>query len=274
MQVNHFADTETVIFVDSDSREKINGQKVFINCKFSPIGNRPINDQLFDLFVLASRVRSLGAREIVAVLPYLPYSRQAKDGGFRLIGNFFKESGIDSIFCCEVHDAHSSEYFDLTSVSLAEFWRNLLADNLGEKILSDLCVASPDKGGTKRAEALASVLGVSFVAVDKKRIGKDKSVAIGLSGEVEGKVVVLVDDIIDTGITAVNAAEILLENGATDVFACFAHPVLSGGALDRLKNSKISKIWVTNSFIHEGLSDYGINVVDFDSFIKKQVDNG
>jgi ribose-phosphate pyrophosphokinase len=173
---------------------------------------------------------------------------------------FFGIAGIDEIMACETHS--SSCIFPGYELCLASMWKDVLA-----KEFKDFCILSPDFGGLERAMLLASMCNTSVVHVEKKRIAYDKSIALKLVGDVVGKNIVLLDDIVDTGATAVHAAELAIASGAKRVVACFTHAVLSDGAVERLEKSPIERMWFSNSVFCQQDLKGKIQVVSIDQEI-------
>jgi ribose-phosphate pyrophosphokinase len=238
LEARHFADTESLINVPG-----VEGDVILVaQFSFGVL----INDQLMQILFLAQQLKVKGARKIMLVSPYLPYARQcyAVDGEtagvFQALGEFFKVVGIEKIIACELHSSPCD--LPIHELSLAPVWKGVLA-NYGK----DSCILSPDFGGLKRATLLAKMCNVSVAHVEKKRVAYDTSIALKLVGDVAGKQVVLLDDIVDTGATAVHAAELAIASGAKRVVACFTHAVLSDGAVERLEKSSIERIWFSNS---------------------------
>ena len=161
-------------------------------------------------------------------------------------------------------------YMDVKEVFFDQLWAEVIDQEFSDYQRSSLCILSPDKGGVARARRLADLVGASFASVKKKRVGYDESVAVSLNGDVDGKIVVLVDDIVDTGRTAVEAAELATKHGAQSMFACFAHAVLSGGALEKIKESCFKRVWVTDSLrLHRDFSKSKISVLGMKKWMKK-----
>ncbi|MFH1254513.1 MAG: ribose-phosphate diphosphokinase [bacterium] len=255
-----FADTE--VYVDVKESELISGSEILFVHQFflsDPRCNGSINDQLTNLLIACDLLRNIGARKITTILPYLAYSRQDESfggkfaGPVKLMGRFLKAAGIDSVFAC---DLHSEKLFDLfqiqlEEISLVDFWAEQLRSLFKEEIDKNLvCIASPDIGGLNRANRIAQILNVPVVYLEKKRINPDNPVALCLHGDVNSKTVIIVDDIIDTGRTAIQASLMLKMHGATKIIGVFTHAVFSPGIIDRLTKSDFYKIYITNSLLN------------------------
>ena len=257
MRSGFFADTEA--YVDLENPALIMNANVFFvhqfffNCSYCA---GSINDQLAKFLIACDLLKKMGAKSISAVVPYLAYSRQEKSffgkftGPIELYGRFFKNVGLDRVFTC---DLHSEEIFDIFDVKLEEtsldwFWSEHLRANFKEEIIKNqICIASPDKGGLSRANKIAQILNVPVVWVKKERIGPDNPVALSLSGDVKSKVVVIIDDIIDTGRTAIQASQLLRSHGATRVIGVFTHAIFSLGYANNISESAFDKVFISDS---------------------------
>lgn len=295
VEKDRFADTESIIRIEEPVLLK--NRLVFLFYRFSCAhvsfakGAR-INDQLLEFLLMAHQCKTYGAQKIVAVLPYLPYSRQSKDvtdqvaGPFEAAGLCFKAVGIDSVVSCELHETRVREQLPTSVFSLPvhqilfdTVWKTVLEDaSIEHASMEQSCFLSPDSGGIERVRRVARLCGSDNIAhVEKKRVSHDVSIASKLVGDVAGKTVVLVDDIVDTAITAVNAVDIALEHGAKRVVACFCHPVLSAGAIERLESSALEKVWVCNT-LDTGSPGTGksskISVVSVDQAIVSYLEKG
>lgn len=258
-----FADTESIVQVEDPSR--IQDKLVLLVPMFSfgrkKVCKGSINDQLIQILLLAHQVKAHRAKGLIALMPYLPYSRQSRSvsglyvGSLQAVGTFFHAVGIDHVIACELHDELCRSIFPLPlhEVSLHDMWSDVLRAHFSQEEFASLCFVSPDRGGINRVKKIAELFGASWTFVEKKRVDYDESVAVKLLGDVKEKVVVLIDDIIDTGRTAVEAAKMVLQHGAKKVVGCFTHAVLSEGAIDRVEKSDIEKVWITNSIILDAI---------------------
>ncbi|MCK4517977.1 ribose-phosphate pyrophosphokinase [Candidatus Babeliales bacterium] len=280
--LNSFADTESIIQVENP--ERIKGKLVLLVPQFS--FSSSINDQLMQVLLLAHQVKAHRAIGIVCLMPYLAYARQCRSvdgayiGSLQAIGLFCKAVGIDHVFACETHEALCVSTFPLPlhDISLTELWYETLRKDLSPDDLKNSCFVSPDRGGIDRAKQLAKKFDSPWAFVEKKRVEFDRSVAVNLVGDVEGKVVIIIDDIVDTGRTAVEATRLVLKNGATKVLGCFSHAVLSGDSVVCLEKSSIERIWLTNSVAlsnvvlgekFNSISIDNIVIRNFDNFLKR-----
>ncbi|MCV0369858.1 MULTISPECIES: ribose-phosphate pyrophosphokinase [Filomicrobium] len=245
-QVKRFADME--IFVEI--QENVRGQDCFVVQSTS----FPANDNLMELLILIDALKRASARRVTAVIPYYGYARQDRKPGPRtpisakLVANLIERAGADRVLTLDLHAGQIQGFFDIPTdnlfaapVMVRDIEKNYEAD--------DLIVVSPDVGGVVRARALAKRINVPIAICDKRREAPGKSEVMNVIGEVEGKRCILIDDIIDSGGTLCNAAEALLAHGATEVMAYITHGVLSGGAVSRIKNSRLKSLVITDSIL-------------------------
>jgi len=233
--------------------QSVRGSDVFIINTHSAWDDRSINDALFEHLVMVDAAKRASAKRITAVAPFYGYARQDRKASGRepitakLVANMFEAAGANRIVSVDLHSGQIQGFFDGPVDHLTAM--PVLVDHLRSIDADDLVVVSPDAGRVKVAERYANQLNASLAIVHKRRIhGQHNEVeAKDVVGEVEGKVCVLIDDMIDTGGTIVAAAEQLHERGARSIFVATTHPVLSGPAVDRLKNSIIEKVIVTDT---------------------------
>ena len=243
--VRRFADQE--IFVEI--KENVRGEDVFIVQSTS----YPANDHLMELLIMIDAARRASARRITAVLPYFGYARQDRKPGPRtpisakLVANLIVEAGADKVLTLDLHAGQIQGFFDIPTDNL--FAVPVMNRDIREHHdVKNLMVVSPDVGGVVRARALARRLGdVPLAIVDKRRDKPGVSEVMNVIGEVDGRDCILIDDIIDSGGTLVNAADALLDNGAKSVTAYITHGVLSGGAVTRIMSSNLTELVITDS---------------------------
>ena len=242
--VKRFADKE--VFVEI--HENVRGEDVFILQSTS----FPANDNLMELLVLADALRRSSARRITAVLPYFGYARQDRKSAPRtpisakLVANLITMSGVNRVLTLDLHAAQIQGFFDIPTDNLYSapvFVRDIKDNYATESVI----VVSPDVGGVKRARDVAERIGANLAIVDKRRPRAGVSEVMNIIGEVEGQHCVLIDDIVDSGGTLVNAAEALFKAGARGVSAYITHGVLSEGAAERIAASKLKELVVTDS---------------------------
>ncbi|MBW3096103.1 ribose-phosphate pyrophosphokinase [Pseudohoeflea coraliihabitans] len=242
--VRRFADQE--IFVEI--QENVRGEDVFVIQSTS----FPANDHLMEMLIMIDALRRSSARRITAVLPYFGYARQDRKPGPRapisakLVANLITEAGADRVLTLDLHAGQIQGFFDIPTDNL--FAVPLLSRDVKERYpQGSLMVVSPDVGGVVRARALAKRLDSLLAIVDKRRDRPGESEVMNVIGDVTGKDCLLIDDIVDSGGTLCNAAETLLEKGATSVTAYITHGVLSGGAVARVTASKLKELVITDS---------------------------
>jgi ribose-phosphate pyrophosphokinase len=245
-QVKRFADME--IFVEI--QENVRGQDVFVVQSTS----FPANDNLMELLILIDALKRSSARRITAVIPYYGYARQDRKPGPRtpisakLVANLIERAGADRVLTLDLHAGQIQGFFDIPTDNL--FAAPIIARDMQEHTsVKNLVVVSPDVGGVVRARALAKRIEVPIAICDKRREKPGESEVMNVIGDVKGKVCVLIDDIIDSGGTLVNAAQALFDAGAIEVSAYITHGVLSGGAVSRIQNSRLKSLVITDSIM-------------------------
>jgi len=252
-QIGDFADSES--FVNIPESQKLSGKDVIVVQQFL-FNGLSLNDQLFKFLLLVDFVKKAGAKKIVAVVPYIAYSRQDKTfkgdykGAIELIGKLLKTSGVDDVVTFELHapEIKNSFALNLHEITMQQFWADFIKKELEDK---QYCLISPDKGGEKRVEKVAKILGKDFGYIKKERIDVDNPKAYELVGDVKGKVVVIVDDILDTAKTAEGSCDLLIKKGAKEIFGCFTHPVLSSGSIERIEKCALQKVFITDTITVE-----------------------
>ncbi|SFK34140.1 ribose-phosphate pyrophosphokinase [Methylorubrum salsuginis] len=244
--VRRFADME--IFVEL--QENVRGEDVFIVQSTS----FPANDHLMELLIMIDAARRSSARRITAVIPYFGYARQDRRTSGRtpisakLVANLITEAGADRVLTLDLHAGQIQGFFDIPTDNL--FAAPVMVRDIKERLApGQRMVVSPDVGGVVRARALAKRIDASLAIVDKRRERAGESEVMNIIGEVEGQSCILVDDIVDSGGTLVNAAEALLNAGARDVSAYITHGVLSGGAVSRIAASRMKELVITDSIL-------------------------
>ena len=241
--VEQFSDGEINIQI----KETVRGLDTFI---IQPT-SAPTNDHFMELLIIADALKRSSANSITAVIPYFGYARQDRKAAPRvpitakLIADMIETSGIDRIITVDLHAAQIQGFFNIPVDNL--FGLSLFVEYVKNKNLKNPIVVSPDIGGVARARTYANALGVDLVIVDKKRDKANHSEIMNIIGDVKGKDVILVDDMIDTAGTLVNAAKILKERGAISVMACCTHGVLSGPAYKRIDNGQLDELIITDT---------------------------
>lgn len=242
--VSTFSDGETWVEI----KENVRGMDVFViqsTCA-------PINTSLMELLIMIDALKRASADRITAVIPYYGYARQDRKAEPRtpitakLIADLLTTAGASRMLSVDLHAGQIQGFFNIpvdnlyATPILLEYIRTKYSDN-------ELIVVSPDTGGVVRARAFAKKLGAYLAIVDKRRDAPNESEVMNLIGNVEGKMAIILDDMIDTAGTMVQAAHAIKEGGAIDVVACCTHPVLSGPAIDRISSSVLAEVIVTDT---------------------------
>src|SRR3984893_4952565 len=242
--VRRFADMQ--IFVEI--QENVRGSDVFVIQSTS----YPANDHLMELLLIIDALRRPSARRITAVIPYFGYARQDRKFGSRspisakLVANMITHAGVDRVMTLDLHAGQIQGFFDIPTDNL--YASPVMVRDIRERLdLSKVMVVSPDVGGVVRARGLAKRINTPLAIIDKRRERAGESEVMNVIGDVDGHTCILVDDMVDSGGTLVNAADALLANGAKDVFAYISHGVLSGGAAARITSSKLKELVITDS---------------------------
>lgn len=240
-----FSDGEIKINID----ESIRGAHVYIIQSTS----FPVNDHLMELLIMIDALKRASAKTINVVIPYYGYARQDRKAQSRepitskLVANMITDAGADRVLALDLHAPQIQGFFDIPVDHLlgAPLLANYFLDN--EMLQNDIVVVSPDHGGVTRARKLAEFIHAPIAIIDKRRPKANVAEVMNIIGDVKGKKAILIDDMIDTAGTITLAAQALQDAGATAVYACCTHAVLSGPAIDRLENSVIKEVIVTDS---------------------------
>jgi len=242
--VKRFADME--VFVEI--QENVRGEDIYVIQSTS----YPANDNIMELCIIVDALKRSSARRITAVMPYFGYARQDRRPGPRtpisakLVANLIERAGVDRVLTLDLHAGQIQGFFDIPTDNL--FAAPTFARDIQEHFdLSKVVVVSPDVGGVVRARALAKRIDASIAICDKRRERAGVAEIMNVIGDVDGMRCILVDDIVDSGGTLISAANALLANGATEVFAYITHGVLSGGAVSKIANSKLKQLVLTDS---------------------------
>ncbi|MER1959091.1 MAG: ribose-phosphate diphosphokinase [Solibacillus sp.] len=243
--VKHFSDGEVQISIE----ESIRGCDVFIVQSTSA----PVNEHLMELLIMIDAVKRASARTVNVVMPYYGYARQDRKAKARepitakLVANLLETAGATRVIVLDLHAPQIQGFFDILIDHLVAV--PLLAEYFGSKGFNEdeLIIVSPDHGGVTRARKMAERLKAPIAIIDKRRPKPNVAEVMNIVGNVEGKVCILIDDIIDTAGTITIGAEALIKSGAKEVYACCSHPVLSGPAIERIENSSIKELVVTNT---------------------------
>jgi ribose-phosphate pyrophosphokinase len=241
--VRRFADME--IFVEI--QENVRGRDVFVVQSTS----FPANDHLMELLIIIDALKRASARRITAAIPYFGYARQDRKPGPRtpisakLVANLITHAGADRVLTLDLHAGQIQGFFDIPTDNL--YASPVMVRDIKERNLKNITVVSPDVGGVVRARGLAKRIDAPLAIIDKRRERPGESEVMNVIGEVSGQTCILIDDIVDSGGTLVNAADALLEKGAKEVYAYLTHGVLSGGAVSRITSSRLKELVITDS---------------------------
>ena len=247
--IKKFSDGEIYIEIN----ENIRGNSIFVIQSVSS----PANDNLMELLLCIDALKRSSAKNITAVIPYFGYARQDRKVvprtsiSAKLVSNLITKAGADRVVTIDLHAGQIQGFFDIPVDNL--FATPIFARHVRKKIKNKnlICVA-PDVGGTERARALGKFLHAGLAIIDKRRPVPGKSEVMNVIGSVKGKTCIIVDDIIDSGGTIVNAANALIDRGAKEVHVYVTHGVLSGQAVQRIKNSKIKRLVITDTIDNDG----------------------
>jgi ribose-phosphate pyrophosphokinase len=241
--VSRFSDGEVYVQIN----ENVRGEDVFIVQPTCP----PVNDNLVELLVMLDAFKRASARRVTAVLPYYGYGRQDRKAQSRvpisakLVADLITTAGANRVLAIDLHAGQIQGFFNIPVDHL--FAAPVLIDYLAKKDLADPVLVSPDAGGVERARAIAKRLKAGLAIIDKRRDGPNVAVFMYLIGDVKDKDVVIIDDMIDTAGTLIQAVEAVKREGARRVLACGVHPVLSGPAMTRIENPQLEELIITNS---------------------------
>lgn len=242
--VTRFSDGEIQINIE----ESIRGCDVYVIQSTSS----PVNENIMELLIMIDALKRASAKTINIVMPYYGYARQDRKARARepitakLVANLLETAGATRVICLDLHAPQIQGFFEIPTDHLMGV--PILADYFQKRNFEgDIVIVSPDHGGVTRARKLAERLKAPIAIIDKRRPRPNVAEVMNIVGNIDGKIAILIDDIIDTAGTITLAANALVENGAQEVYACCTHPVLSGPAIDRIQNSKIKELVITNS---------------------------
>ncbi|MCP8971181.1 ribose-phosphate diphosphokinase [Ectobacillus ponti] len=241
--VTRFSDGEIQINIE----ESIRGCEVYVIQSTS----YPVNEHIMELLIMIDALKRASAKTVNIVIPYYGYARQDRKARARepitakLFANLLETAGATRVITLDLHAPQIQGFFDIPIDHLMGV--PILADYFKQKELKDIVIVSPDHGGVTRARKMADRLKAPIAIIDKRRPRPNVAEVMNIVGNIEGKTAILIDDIIDTAGTITLAANALIENGAAEVYACCTHPVLSGPAIERIQNSNIKELVVTNS---------------------------
>ncbi len=243
--IKRFSDGEISVQIS----ESVRGRDVFI---IQSTGY-PSNDNLMELLIMTDALRRSSASSITAVIPYFGYARQDRKAAPRvpisakLVANLYQTAGIDRLVTIDLHAGQIQGFFDIPVDNL--YGSIIFQQYIQSKNLPNPIIASPDIGGVARARYFAEKLGLDMVIVDKRREKANEAEVMNIIGDVEGRDVIMIDDMVDTAGTMVKGAAALKAKGATSVMACATHAVLSGKAYDNLDKGELDELIVSNSLV-------------------------
>ncbi|MEH7093607.1 ribose-phosphate diphosphokinase [Neobacillus vireti] len=242
--VTRFSDGEIQINIE----ESIRGCDVYVIQSTSS----PVNENIMEVLIMIDALKRASAKTINIVMPYYGYARQDRKARARepitakLVANLLETAGATRVICLDLHAPQIQGFFEIPTDHLMGV--PILADYFKSRQFNgDVVIVSPDHGGVTRARKMAERLKAPIAIIDKRRPRPNVAEVMNIVGNIEGKIAILIDDIIDTAGTITLAANALVENGAKEVYACCTHPVLSGPAIERIQNSKIKELVITNS---------------------------
>ncbi len=252
--VGRFADGEINVRIN----ETVRGHDVFIIQSTSP----PVNENLMELLILIDAFKRASANTVAVVIPYYGYARQDRKARGRdpisakLVANLLTVAGATRILTVDLHAEQIQGFFDIPVDNLWSFPVFVKALRNCEDLKDeDIVIVSPDVGGVRRARRMAEKLSTSLAILDKRRPKDNVAEVVNVIGDVKGKVAILFDDIIDTAGSLVQGAEALKKMGAKRIIACATHGIFSNGALDRIENSPIERVYITDTIYHKDLPD-------------------
>ena len=242
-QVKTFSDGETAVEID----ESVRGLDTFVVQSTCP----PVNNNLMELLIMIDALRRASAERINAIVPYYGYARQDRKVAPRqpisakLVANLITMAGASRVLTMDLHAGQIQGFFDIPVDNL--YASPIVLDYLRKKFKDDLVLISPDAGGVERTRAFAKRLDATLAIIDKRRESANVAEVMHIIGEVKGKVTVILDDMVDTAGTLTEAAKALKKHGATAIYACCTHPVLSGGAIQKINDSPLEELIVTDT---------------------------
>jgi len=227
--------------------ENVRGADVFVVQPSCP----PVNESIMELLIMIDAFKRASARRITAVMPYYGYARQDRKDrprvpiSAKVLGDLLTAVGVNRLLTMDLHAGQIQGFFNIPVDHL--FSAPVILDYFESVNLPDVTIVSPDAGGVERARFFAKQLKTDLAIIDKRRVDANEAEIMNIIGDIQGKDVVIVDDMVDTAGTLVKAAQALRDQGAEKIFAAITHPVLSGPAISRLESSVLEKVIVTNS---------------------------
>ncbi len=243
-KISRFSDGESWIEIG----ENVRGLNVFVVQPTS----RPVNENLMELLVMIDALKRASAGSIIAIIPYFGYARQDRKVkprtpiSAKLVADLISTAGATRVLAMDLHAGQIQGFFNIPFDHLNA--EPVIMEYMRERFYGeDVVIVSPDAGGVERARSYSKRMKASIAIIDKRRDAPNESAVMNIIGEVKGKTAIIVDDMIDTAGTLTQAANVILDKGATRVFAAASHPVLSGPAISRIEESSLEEVIVTNS---------------------------
>ncbi len=267
-EIERFSDGETMVRI----KENVRGKDIFLIQPTSP----PVNENLVELLIMLDALRRASAQRITAVIPYYGYARQDRKDKPRvpitakLVANILASSGANRVLTLDLHAGQIQGFFDIPLDHLYAI--NVFFEYFNKKKIKDLAIVSPDVGGIKMARAYAKRFGADLAIVDKRRKSPESTEVMHILGNVKDKNVLLVDDIVATGSSLVRGAAALKRQGAKNIFAAITHGILSNNAVDKIEDSDINSLVITDSIpLAKEKKSKKIKVVSVDSLFAEAI---
>ena len=265
IELGFFSDGEIDVWVKDD----VNNSSVFI----LQSNSTPVNNHIVELALVADALKRSGALKITAVIPYFGYSRKEKQNrpgepiSAKVVADLITSSGINKIICLDLHSDAIVGFFNVPVIYLSAL--ETLAKRITKEKLKSPVVVAPDVGGVKRTRNFASYLNAPLAVIEKHRQTDKRDVieVLSITGELIGDTAIIVDDIISTGGTIIESAEVLKKKGVKKIIVCATHGVFAKDAIKNIENSPIDKMYVTNSISQEGLKSTKIEIVSIANLI-------
>ncbi len=267
-EITRFQDGEIKVDID----ETVRGADVFVVQPTSP----PVNENLMELLVIIDALRRASARRITAVVPYYGYARQDRKEQPRepitakLVANLITTAGARRLLSIDMHAPQIQGFFDIPVDHL--YAAPIMIDYFKEKDLSNTTAVSPDVGAVKRVRSFAESLDIPLAIIDKRRPKANIAEVKNVIGDVEGRNVIILDDIIDTAGTITEAAKVLKEKGARDIYLCATHGLFSGPAIERLKEAPITELIITDSIPQKDLGLDNLKILSVAPLVGEAID--
>ncbi len=242
-EVSKFSDGEAQVEI----HENVRGREVFVLQSTCP----PVNDNFVELLVIMDALKRASVKRMIITMPYYGYARQDRKVkprapiSAKMVADCITAVGARRVISMDLHAGQIQGYFDIPVDNI--YAKPLLINHIKENFNGNLVIVSPDAGGVERARSFAKALGAGLAIIDKRREAANVAEAMNVIGEVDGKTCIILDDMVDTAGTITEGAKAVKDRGALDVFACAVHPVLSGPAIERIENSVIKQLIVTDT---------------------------